>query len=595
MTRPVSNRPFRHKSTAAITTHPRIFGHRGAVASEHYLASMAGIDILKQGGTAIDAAIAATLVEGVVNAHMHTIGGELPILASSPERTEIVCINGNMVAPEAATPRTFTERGLERIPPSGILAAGVPGAMGAILEAARRYGRLRFADLCAPALDLARNGFAAHAGLLRQHSFGVSDLRQVFLREWHGSAKLYLKADGSLPDEGSTTRNPALADMFEYLAREENKTGGSREDGITAAFDAFYKGDVAREIVAFSDKRGGLLKRSDFDRYAVRVEQPVSIDFAGATIHKCGPWNQGPALLQTLSILKNFPLKDFTHNTAQYVHVVVEALKLAYADREQFYGDPQFIDVPMEVLLSDNYGRLRAKLVKDQADRELRPGDPRAVKALLPVAERIGGALWGPGTVHVDAMDNAGYTAAFTPSGAYLKCGEVVPALGFPLGARLSNCRLTPANHPNVVAPFKQPRTTISPSLATKDGKAWLAFGSMGGDQQDQWQIQFILNRLVFDMPLQDAIEAPKFSSDHFPALFHPHNFYLNRLRIEETVGQETLSGLRDRGHDLDVAPPWTEGFLCATERNLQSGILEAGSDPRGARSEVFPAYALAF
>jgi gamma-glutamyltranspeptidase / glutathione hydrolase len=595
MARPVSNRPFRHKSTAATTTHPRVFGHRGAVASEHYLASMAGIDILKQGGTAVDAAIAATLVEGVVNAHMHTIGGELPILISAPDQADVVCINGNMVAPEAAKPQAFIERGLEKIPPSGILAAGVPGAMGAALEAARRHGRLRFGDLCAPALDLARNGFAAYVGLLRQHSYGVADLQQTFLNEWHGSAAVYLDADGSLPEEGATIKNPALADMFEYMSREEKKRGGSRQDGIQAAFDAFYKGDVAREIVAYSDKHGGLLKRSDFDRYVVRVEKPVSVDFAGATIHKCGPWTQGPALLQTLSILKNFALKELGHNTAPYVHVVVEALKLAFADREQFYGDPQFVDVPMDILLSDGYGKLRSQLVTDQADRELRPGDPRAGKALLPAGERIGGSLWGPGTVHVDAVDNRGYTTAFTPSGAYLKCGEVVPALGFPLGARLSNCRLTPANHPNAVAPFKQPRTTISPSLATKNGKDWLAFGSMGGDLQDQWQVQFILNRLLFDMPLQKAIEAPKFSSDHFPGSFHPHDFYLNRLRVEETVGQKTLAGLRDRGHDLDVAPPWTEGFLCAAERNPRSGILEAGSDPRGTRSEVFPAYALAY
>jgi gamma-glutamyltranspeptidase / glutathione hydrolase len=595
MTRPTSNRPFRYKDTTSITTHPRVFGHRGAVAAEHYLASMAGIDILKQGGTAIDAAIAATLVEGVVNAHMHTIGGELPALVCSPDRPEVVCINGNMVAPEAATPQAFLERGLEKIPPSGILAAGVPGAMGALLEASRRYGKLRFADVCAPALDLARNGFAAHAGLLRQHGYGLTDLRQSFLKEWHGSAALYLLADGSLPEEGSTIRNPAIASMFEYLSSEEAKSKTSREDGIQAAFDAFYKGDVAREIVLFSEKHGGLLKRSDFDRFKVRIEQPLSINFEGAEIYKCGPWNQGPAMLQTLSILKNFPLRHLGHNTAHYVHVVVEAMKLAYADREQFYGDPQFVEVPMNVLLSDGYGKLRSALISDRADLEVRPGDPKGVKALLPSVERIGGSLWGPGTVHVDAMDHDGHTAAFTPSGAYLKCGEVVPALGFPLGARLSNCRLTPAHHPNVVAPFKQPRTTISPSMATKDGKPWLAFGSMGGDQQDQWQIQFILNRVIFAMPLQQAIEAPKFSSDHFPALFHPHNFYLNRLRIEEGVGRPTLTGLQDRGHDLDVAPPWTEGFLCATERNLRTGVMEAGSDPRGAKSEVFPAYALAY
>ncbi|MEP9368856.1 gamma-glutamyltransferase family protein [Xanthobacter sp. VNH20] len=589
-----SNRSFRLKETASITTHPRVFGHRGAVASEHYLASMAGIDMLKQGGTAIDAAIAATLVEGVVNPHMHTIGGELPILVSSPDHPQVVCINGNMVAPEAATPEAYLDLGFEKIPPAGVFAAGVPGAMGAILEALKRYGRLSFADVCAPAMDLARNGFAMHAGLQRQYNFGVSDLADLFRSEWHGSAALYLLEDGSVPDEGTTLRNPAIADMFEYLSREEKAAGGNREAGVRAAFNAFYRGDVAREMVAFVTARGGLLRRSDFDQFEVRIEEPVTVRFGGVDVYKCGPWNQGPALLQTLSILKNFDLKALGHNSADYIHVVVEAIKLAFADREQYYGDPAFVDVPMDMLLSDAYGALRAALIGPRADHEVRPGDAWEGAALLPVEDRIGGSLWGPGTVHVDAMDQEGYTAAFTPSGAYLKAHEVVPALGFPLGARLSNCRLTPSHHPNVIAPFKRPRTTISPSLAMKDGKPWMAFGSMGGDQQDQWQIQFFLNRVVFDMPLQAAIEAPKFSSDHFPALFHPHDFFLNRLRIEESVGEATLEGLEERGHDLDVAPPWTEGFLCAAERNLETGIMEAGSDPRGTKAEVFPAYALA-
>ncbi len=588
-----STRSFRVKETRSTTTHPRVFGHRGAVASEHYLASMAGIEMYRLGGNAIDAAVAATLVEGVVNPHMHTIGGELPILVCVEGSSEVVCLNGNMVAPGRATPQAFLDRGLEKIPGSGILAAGVPGAMGSALEALKRFGRLRFADVVAPALDLAKSGFAAHAGLVRQHAYGVTDLLPLFLNEWKGSADIYL-VDGKVPAEGATIRNPAIAGMFEYLATEEAKVRTSREDGVRAAFEAYYRGDVAQEYVAFSKARDGLLERSDFDAFEVRIEKPVTINYAGVDIYKCGPWNQGPALLQTLSILKNFDLASLGHNSPDYVHLVVEAIKLAFADREQYYGDQAFVDVPMDALLADSYGELRSRLIGERADLELRPGDPLKGIPVIPVDERIGGAQWGPGTVHVDAMDAAGNTAAFTPSGAYLKCGEVVPALGVPLGARLSNCRLTPAHHPNVVAPFKRPRTTISPTIAMKGGRPWMAFGSMGGDQQDQWQIQFILNRIVFDMPLQAAIEAPKFSSDHFPALFHPHDFFLNRLRVEESVGEETLAGLEAHGHELSVAPAWTEGFLCGCERNLETGVLEAGSDPRGTRAEVFPAYALA-
>lgn len=594
MIRQDSNRPFRVEPTEPVTFYPRIFGRRGAVASEHYLASMAGIEAMKAGGTAIDAAIAATLVEGVVNAHMHTIGGELPILVAVPNSPDVVCINGNMVAPEAATPEAFKQRGFEKIPPNGVFAAGVPGAMGAILEALRRFGRLSFADVSGAALDLARSGFPAHSGLLRQHNYGIEANRERFRTEWPGTGAVYMLG-GVVPTEGSMIINPALADMFAYLAAEETRAPGSREDGIQAAFDAFYKGDVAREIVAYVSARDGLLTRSDLDRFQVPVERSVSIAFDGVKLHKCGPWTQGPALLQTLSILKNVDLRDLGHNSVDYIHTVVEAMKLAYADREQYYGDPDHVSVPMTALLSDSYGALRATLLASQSNTSLRPGDPCRHTALLPLEQRLGGTLWGPGTVHVDAMDEEGYTAAFTPSGAYLMGSEVVPALGIPLGVRLANCRLDPPHHPNIVAPFKRPRTTISPSLAMKDGKPWMAFGSMGGDQQDQWQLQMFLNRVIFDMPLQTAIEAPKFTSDHFPGLFHPHNFFLNRLRIEENVGSATIEGVRQRGHDIDIAPPWTEGFLCGTERNPETGVLEAGCDPRGTKSEVFPALALAY
>lgn len=594
MVREDSNRPFRVKQTRGVTYYPRVFGRRGAVASEHYLASMAGIDIMKEGGNAIDAAVAATLVEGVVNAHMHTIGGELPILIAAPGSTEVICINGNMVAPEAATPEAFRSRGFEKIPPHGIFAGGVPGAMGALLEALRRFGRLPFSAVCAPALDLARNGFPAHSGLVREHKFGIEDNFERFRTEWLGTAEVYLPC-GQVPREGDLLKNTALADMFTYLSKEEGAASGSREDGVAAAFRGFYKGDVAAAIIAYVEKNDGLLRRSDLDRFNVPVERPYSVNFHDIDIYKTGPWTQGPALLQTLSILKNVDLKSLGHNSPSYIHVLTEAMKLAYADREQYYGDPDHVEVPMDALLSDEYGRLRASLIGPQSDLSVRPGNPLAKKALLPADLRLGGSQWGPGTVHVDAMDAEGFTAAFTPSGAYLMGSEVVPALGFPLGVRLANCQLGPAHHPNVVKPFKRPRTTISPSMALKDGRPWLAFGSMGGDQQDQWQIQLFLNRVVFDMSLQHAIEAPKFTSDHFPGLFHPHNFYLNRLRIEETVGEEVIASVRARGHDVDVAPAWTEGFLCGTERNLETGMLEAGSDLRGTKSEVFPSMALAY
>jgi gamma-glutamyltranspeptidase/glutathione hydrolase len=585
-----STRSWRAKPTETNTFYPRIFGRRGAVASEHYSAALAGIEMLRLGGNAVDAACAATLVEGVVNPQMHSIGGECPILIAAPGQ-KVVCINGNMAAPGRATPQAFRDLGHGEIPAEGILAAGVPGALGAIVEALSRFGRLGFAEVAAPAIELAHNGFPAHAGLIRQHRSGITDNEEKF-RGWPGTAMIYLP-DGRIPREGELIRNPALANMFTYLCAAETTHSADRKAGLRAVFDAFYRGDIAAEIVRFVKEHGGLLERSDFDRFEIPVENSASISYAGVEIHKCGPWNQGPAFLQSLTILKNFDLRALEHNSADYIHTLVEAMKLAFADREQFYGDPLQVDVPLETLLSDDYGAQRAKLIAEKANPEIRPGDPFHHAPLLPAADRLGGAAWGPGTVHVDAMDGDGLTAAFTPSGGWIRANQVIPALGFPLSMRLSNCYLEPAHHPNVVAPFKRPRTTISPSLAIRDGKPWLAFGSMGGDQQDQWQLQFFLNRVLFDMPLQAAIEAPKFSSEHFTGFFAPHDRFPNRLRIEPEIGEKLFEALGARGHELSIAPAWSEGFLCAAERHA-SGMLEAGCDPRGAKSEVFPACALA-
>jgi len=585
-------RAFRAKPTEKTTFYPRLFGRRGAIACEHYSAALAGIEMLRQGGNAVDAACAAALVEGVVNPQMHTIGGELPILISAPGRADVVCINGNMMAPGRATPEAFRDRGHNAIPAEGVLAAGVPGALGAIVEALSRFGRLRFQDVAAPATELARNGFPAHSGLIRQHKSGIADNFEKFTA-WPGTAAIYLP-DGRIPQEGQLLRNPALANMYAHLSKAEKESAGDRKGALRAVFDAFYHGEIAAEIVRFVKDKGGLLEESDFSRFEIPVESSVHVSYAGAEIHKCGPWNQGPVLLQSLAILKNFDLRGLGQNSAEYIHLLLEAMKLAFADREQFYGDPLQVAVPIDTLLSDAYGAMRAKLIDDRANREIRPGDPFHNAPLLPASERLGGAAWGPGTVHVTAMDADGLTAAFTPSGGWLRASPVIPALGFPLSMRLSNCYMEPSNHPNVVAPFKRPRTTISPSLVMKDGKPWMAFGSMGGDQQDQWQLQFLLNRLVFGMPVQEAIEAPKFSSEHFPGFFWPHDFFLNRVRIEPGVGEAVLGALRARGHELDIAPAWSEGFLCATERNLETGVLEAGCDPRGTKSEVFPACALA-
>jgi gamma-glutamyltranspeptidase/glutathione hydrolase len=282
--------------------------------------------------------------------------------------------------------------------------------------------------------------------------------------------------------------------------------------------------------------------------------------------------------------------------SADYCHLLIEAMKLAFADREQYYGDPAVVPVPGDVLLSESYSRERAKLIDPRkSNRELRPGDARRNAALLPADERFVPKDWGAGTVHVDAVDAKGNMASFTPSGAWIKSAEVIGPLGFPLSSRMMTFYLAPAHHPNVVAPGKRPRTTLTPSLAFKGGKPWMTFGTMGGDNQGQWLLQFFLYRAAFGLPLQDAIEAPRLSTEHFPGFFSPHQGVPNRVRIEARFGAKVIDELRRRGHDIDVAPDWTEGFVSGTQLDEASGLLEAACDPRGPKSECFPAFALAW
>ena len=587
------SRSFRQNTSQNNTYYPQLFGTHGAIATEHYLATKAGADLLGVGGNAVDAAVGATFVEGVVNPQMFTLGGECPMLVCMAETNHVVSVNGNTSAPERATPEVYLERGLTDVPDEGILSSGVPAALGALVTVLARFGQLTFAEVVTPALNYARKGFPVHTGLYGQERFGIRDLEEKFRNHWSGSAKIYLP-HGMVAEVGQVIANSALADLLDYLKTEEQATSGDRKKGLEAVLEAFYRGDPATEIERFSKERNGLLARSDLERFETHFEEPVSMQFADTKVFKCGPWNQGPVMLQALAILESYDLKGMGHNSENYLHWTTEAFKLAFADREQYYGDPMQVDVPMTELLSKDYSLMRAALVDpEKANSELRPGDPKRKLALLPIEERLGGASWGPGTVHVDVIDGDGNMVAFTPSGGWLKSAEVVPPLGFPLGNRLMTFYLKPNHHPNIIAPFKRPRTTISPSLAFRNNTPWMVFGSMGGDQQDQWQCQFFLNRVLFGMSIQEAIEAPKFSSEHFPGFFAPHDRFPNLIRIEPKFSQKILDGLTRRGHQVEVGADWSEGYLAAAARDPVRGVLEAGCDPRGAKGEVFPALAL--
>jgi gamma-glutamyltranspeptidase/glutathione hydrolase len=489
-------------------------------------------------------------------------------------------VNGNMAAPARATPEAYRARGLTDIPDSGILAAGVPAAFGALVTALQKWGTMPLAEVIAPAIHLARNGFPVSEGLRNQHKYGIGPMQKRFAAEWPGSAKLYLP----VPEVGARLRNSALARTFEYLAAAKDP------------LDAFYRGDVAAEIAKFSKSKDGLLAREDLAAFETKIEAPVSLRLGDTELFKTGFWSQGPAELQTLALMWRHDLKAIGFGTPDYCHLLIEAMKLAYADREQYYGDPAQALVPGEILLSDDYTRQRAALIDMRhASRELRPGDARRNAPLLPEDEKLTPKDWGPGTVHVDAVDAKGNMASFTPSGAWISSAEVIEPLGFPLSTRMMTFYLGPAHHPNVLAPGKRPRTTLTPSMAFRNGKPWMAFGTMGGDNQGQWLLQFYLCVAAYGMSIPEAIEAPRLSSEHTPGFFAPHASEPNRVRIEPRFGAKVLDELRRRGHDLDVAPDWSEGFVSCAAIDEDTGLLEAGCDPRGSKSECFPAFAIAW
>lgn len=579
----MSRRAYRILPTDSTTFHPRLLGTRGAVASNSNLSASAGADVLKAGGNAIDAAVAAAFVEGLVNPQMHTIGGECPLLVRLAGEARVIAVNGNMAAPARATPGEYRARGLSDVPDSGILAAGVPAAFGALVTSLQRWGSMPLKDVIAPALGLAKNGFPVSEGLRNQHKYGIAPMQARFEAEWPASAKLYLPG-GRVPEVGALMRNDALARTFGFLANAKDPLA------------AFYEGEIAAEIVKFSKARDGLLERADLAAFETRIEAPISLKLGDTELFKTGFWSQGPAELQTLALMWQFDLRKIGFGTPDYCHLLVEAMKLAYADREQYYGDPAMAKVPEDILLSENYSLQRKNLIDfKKASRELRPGNAWQNSALLSDEQKLTPKDWGAGTVHVDAVDAKGNMASFTPSGAWISSAEVIAPLGFPLSTRMMTFYLGPANHPNVMAPGKRPRTTLTPSMAFRNGKPWMAFGTMGGDNQGQWLLQFYLCRAAFGMSIPEAIEAPRLSSEHTPGFFAPHASEPNRVRIEPRFGGEVLAELRRRGHDLDVAPDWSEGFVSCAAFDEDTGLIEAGCDPRGAKAHCFPATALAW
>jgi gamma-glutamyltranspeptidase / glutathione hydrolase len=555
------------------------------VASTHWLASAAGMRALEAGGNAFDAAATAGFVLQVVEPHLNGPGGDLPVVLYSAGRDEVIVVCGQGPAPAAATIERYRELGLDLIPGTGFLAACVPGAFDGWLRMLLELGTARLRDVLEPAIAYAREGHP----VLPRVAQGIAALEPFFREEWPTSAETWLPA----PQPWSLIRNPPVADTYERLLGEAEAASSERDAQIQAARDAWYRGFVAEaidrflgetEVIDSSGRRhGGLLNADDLAGFEAPFEAPVSRDYAGWTVYKTGPWGQGPVFLQQLALLAQFDLGSLDPGDADFVHTVVEGAKLAFADREAWYGDPAFVDVPLDRLLSAEYASERRGLVGDTASEELRPGlDGRlpvfASNNLLLGAAGLGEPTRGD-TCHVDVVDRFGNAVSATPSGGWLQSSPVVPGLGFPLGTRAQMFWLE-EGLPNSLEPRKRPRTTLSPSLARRDGEM-LAFGTPGGDQQDQWSLVFFLHHVHYESNLQAAIDRPMFHTNHFPSSFYPREAKPRHLEIESRFAHATIDELRERGHDVETTADWSLGRLSAASRN-GDGVLRAAANARG-------------
>ncbi|HLX48880.1 MAG TPA: gamma-glutamyltransferase family protein [Streptosporangiaceae bacterium] len=590
----------------SFTTRPELAGTFGMVASTHWLASAAGMAMLERGGNAFDAAVATGLVLQVVEPHLNGPGGEVPVIGFDAGRGEPFVLSGQGTAPAAATPAAFGALGIDLIPGNGLLPACVPAAFGTWMLLLREHGSLPLRTVLEPAIGYAAGGYP----LLPAISAGIASVAGLFREHWPSSAGIYLTGSGrdGVPVAGARFANPALAASYRRVLAEAEAASTDRDEQIEAARHVFYEGFVAEAIVSFlasaevMDVTGrphrGLLGYGDLAAWRAGEEAPATFGYAGLTVCKTPPWGQGPVFLQQLSLLDGFGVAGMRPGGAEFIHTVVECAKLAFADREAWYGDPRHAEVPLDDLLSPQYAAQRRELVSGRARPDLVPGSPGGRIPRLPEYARAGFIQPGaalpldPGTgeplnrtagagdtCHLDAVDRFGNMVAATPSGGWLQSSPVIPGLGFCLGTRGQMFSLT-EGLPNTLAPGKRPRTTLSPGLALRDGEPCLAFGTPGGDQQDQWTLPFFLNHVHFGMNLQQAIDAPAFHTRHFPSSFYPREAYPLAVDVEARVDPDVIAALRARGHDVTVMPPWSLGRISAVAR--ANGFLYAAANPRG-------------
>lgn len=605
-----------------FTTRPEIAGTFGVVASTHWVATAVGMGTLERGGNAFDAGAATAFTLQVVEPHLNGPGGDVPLMvhAASRGRTEVIC--GQGVAPAGLTIDYCRSLGLDLVPGTGLLAPCVPGTFDAYMLLLRDYGTLHLRDVLEPAIGYALNGYP----LVERVVATIRTVEKLFREHWPTSAALYLPG-GNLPAIGGLFRNPQMAETYQRILREAEAVGGDRVAQIERARKVWSEGFVADAIDTFCrtqelmDVTGtphrGVLSGQDMARWQASVEAPAEYQYGRYTVQKPGAWCQGIATLQQLALLKGFNLDGLDPAGPEFIHLQVEAAKLAFADRDTFLGDPDFVNVPLDVLLSEAYNIERRKLITDRASHDQRPGSiagfggamnaravsgPRSAVTAGGAGEPTVGELHahtghgagesgaGEGevfpngvtrgdTVHFDIIDRHGNMIAATPSGGWLQSSPVIPELGFCLGSRAQMFMLDD-KHPAALGPGRRPRTTLSPTMALRDGKPYLAWGSPGGDQQDQWIPQMFLRHVHAGMNLQEAIDAPAWHTEHFPTSFWPRTSRPGVIVVEGRVSKATIAELERRGHIVEVGPDWSEGRLVAAAKDGE--MLRAAANPRG-------------
>ena len=564
-----------------------IMGTRHVVSAGHYLAAHAGFEILEAGGNAIDAGVAAGIAIGVLQTDKVNFGGVAPQIIYTAKNRKVHCIDGLGVWPKAITPDYFLKKHGGKIP-AGVERCVVPAAPDAWLTALANFGTMSFADVASAAIRFASKGFPMHP-LMSQF---ITENRDSYER-WPSSRKVFLPK-GRVPQTGEVFVQSELAGTLQFLADEERKVSRrkGRKAGLKAARDAFYKGDIAREVTRFIQKEGGLMRFEDFADYKVTFEPTVRTRYEGIDLHACGPWSQGPVLPMTLNILKNFDLRAMGHNSADYIHVVTEALKLAFSDRHNYFGDPRFVKIPIAGLMSDKYATWRRSLISAEKASDGMPpaGNPRTLQAIqnrwMPAPQSDEAP--GPGdTSYLCVIDKDGNAMSCTPSDGS-NMTPIIPGIGILCSGRGTQSWGNP-DHPSSVAPGKRPRLTPSPALAFKGGKVYMPFGTPGGDVQPQAMLQVFLNVNTFGMAAQEAIDAPRFANYSYPGSFEPHPYFPGRLYIESRVDASACDELASRGHKVYAWPEstWRAGAVCTIVADHKNGVLHGGADTRR------PAYVL--